>query len=148
MRSATANRWDPRASRTRESPFRASLLFFATIGFFMLTVYLWGKVRIDFAVRENARIARECQDLRRSINDLRVEIHNLKSYSRITTLARRQGLAFVQPHQRQDLPVDFSGLKKMPAPRRQEAVLAGIGAPAVVSSRVIPWLAEDRRGSR
>jgi len=148
VKQAAASRWDPRVSRKRGSPFRAGMLLFATLGFALLVVYLWGKVRIDFAVRENARIARECQDLRRSIDDLRAEIHNLKSYQRITMLARKQGLAFVQPHQRQDLPVDFSGLKPLPRQPRRDAVLAGIGGPVVLPRQPLPWLAEGRHGTR
>jgi hypothetical protein len=109
----------------RTKPVRA-LLFtvFSFLGLVMFVFYLWGKIQIDFAVRNNADLERQCRSLQHDIDDLRVEINTLKSYQRVTDAAQNQGFVFVGPDQTGELPVDLSGLKAIGSERTQKTVLA------------------------
>ena len=98
--------------------------FFTFLGLGLFAVYLWGKIQIDFAVRKNAGLQRRCESVLHDIDDLRVEINTLKSYQRVTDMAREQGLVFLEPDQIEVLPVDLSGLKHNPESPALGTVLA------------------------
>jgi hypothetical protein len=84
----------------------------ALLGLALFAFYLWGKIQIDFAVRKNAGLQRQCESLQHDIDDLRVDINHLKSYQRVTDKAQELGLVFLGSDQIEELPVDLSGLRR------------------------------------
>ena len=95
--------------------------FFLFIGFILLVFYLWGKVQIDFEYRKNQAFNEDKRKLEEEIKQLRVQIHSLESYQRITDWAIKQGMVFLSPHQIQKLPVDLDGIRN-PVERDTEKV--------------------------
>ncbi|HEX9933756.1 MAG TPA: hypothetical protein VGB38_01065, partial [bacterium] len=88
-----------------------SYTLFTLFSLILFLVYLWGKVQIDFAVRKNAELLRDCRNFQHDIDVLRADIDALKSYQRITVLAQERGMVFLAPDRIEDLSVDLSGLK-------------------------------------
>ena len=85
--------------------------FFLFIGFVLVIFYLWGKVQIDFEYRKNQAFNADKLKLEEEIKQLRVQIHSLESYQRITEQAIKQGMVFLSPSQIRNLPVDLKGIK-------------------------------------
>jgi cell division protein FtsL len=85
--------------------------FFLFIGFILFIFHLWGKVQIDFEYRKNQKFNADKLKLEEEIKQLRVQIHSLESYQRITEQAARQGMVFLSPSQIRELPVDLEGIK-------------------------------------
>jgi len=111
---------------------------FLFLGFGLFVLYLWGKVQIDFAVRKNAKLKQGCMALQHEIDDLQIDLNNLKSYQRITKLAQEQGLVFLPPDRIEDLPVDLSGLKPERSDESNDVVLAGISVFNIPSKKANP----------
>jgi cell division protein FtsL len=85
--------------------------FFLFIGFVIMVFYLWGKVQIDFEYRRNQVLNTDKMKLEEEIKQLKVQIHSLESYQRITDRAIKQGMVFLSPNQIQKLPADLDGIK-------------------------------------
>ena len=93
------------SNRSESSPF-------VLVGFLSLVIlgfYLWGKVQIDFVLRNNDKLAHQKKILEQDIKDLQVQIEALRSYQRIVGLAKKQGLVFVSPTRRGVLSVQTDG---------------------------------------
>ena len=100
------------------------MLFFLSV--LALTVlYLWGRVQIDFMIRDNDRLSRERLHLQHAVDDLRVEVSTKKGYQRIVTLAKEQGMVFVLASRIQELPVDLDGIGPIPEADDVKIQLAG-----------------------
>lgn len=80
------------------------------LGICVVAIYLWGKVEIDFIMRENTRLESVRNALQLEVDDLRTQVIRLKSYERIVALAKQQGLDFVPASNLSELPVDLKGL--------------------------------------
>ena len=97
--------------------------------------YLWGRVQIDFAVRQNDKLLEQRRRIQDEIDQLSVRIDNLKSYQRIASLAKTQGLLFVPSERLEDLPVDLRGMRAPDTRGADGFALAGmalfesVGAP-------------------
>jgi cell division protein FtsL len=85
-------------------------IFVAFIAFIIAAFYLWGKVQIDFVIRENDVLEQKKRELQRKVDDLRVQINRKKEYQRIVSLAKKHGMVFLSPENMAELPIDMSGL--------------------------------------
>jgi len=104
-----------RKQRGRESSGRPRMVvffFLASVG--MIVLYLWGRVQIDFVIRDNDRLGGECQRLQYVVDDLRVEVSALKGYARIVGRAKERGMVFVSAARIRELPVDLEGIGPAP----------------------------------
>ncbi len=98
-------------SKRKSEPVVAHGLMFMTIlGICVFAVYLWGKVEIDFMLRDNTKLESVCNSLQLDVDDLRTQVIRLKSYERIVALAKQQGLDFVPASNLSELSVDLDGL--------------------------------------
>jgi len=89
-------------------PFtRGQFLLWSCITLIMLMLYLWGKVEIDFNVRNADTLNGRIQRLQREVNALQVEVNAKRRYQRIVNLAQAQGLVFIKPGHISVLVVDI-----------------------------------------
>ena len=77
----------------------------------LIAFYLWGKVQIDFVLRENQRLDRKKKSVQRVVDDLRIQVDALKHYQRIVELAKEQGMEFLSASQLDELTVDLNDVK-------------------------------------
>jgi hypothetical protein len=89
-------------------------------------VHLWGRVQIDFALRANQRLTNRRSRLQAEVADLAARNEKLKSYDRISGLARLMGLESVSSDRLDHLPVDLRGVDRSEPSGRTDAVLAGM----------------------
>jgi len=94
----------------------------------MLGFYLWGKVQIDFVLRDNDKLAYQKKILLQEIKDLQVQIEALQSYQRIVRLAKKQGLVFVSPMQRSVLTVQTDGTQDPTYKKSSDVKCAGLAS--------------------
>lgn len=104
------------------SPF----VLFGFISFVIFGFYLWGKVQIDFVLRENDRLTNQKKVLEQDIKDLQVQIEALRSYQRIVRLAKKQGLVFVSPTRRSVLSVQTEGSRHPTQKKTSDVKIAGM----------------------
>jgi len=126
-----------------------SYTLFTLFSLILFLVYLWGKVQIDFAVRKNAELLRDCRNFQHDIDVLRADIDALKSYQRITVLAQERGMVFLAPDRIEDLSVDLSGLKPGWKPNAEGLDLAEVkpsGSPPRNST--FSWNTGGNHGTR
>ena len=83
-------------------------VFFITI---VISFYHWGKVQIDFVLRENDRLKQERQTLEQEWNDLRLQVNALRRYDRIVEMAKQQGMVSLQKSNMAELPVELKRQK-------------------------------------
>ncbi|MBN1780198.1 hypothetical protein JW948_03665 [bacterium] len=100
------------------------LLFFAGIVLFVL--FLWGRVHIDFVLRDIDTLRREKEALTREVDDLNLQVNALQHYQRIKVLAMKQGLIEAEKVDRRELAVDFSGLRDTGAFQTAGIQVAGL----------------------
>ena len=106
-----------RKSRTyrkqRVSPsFYGGMILLIGFSFVVLIAfYLWGKVQIDFVLRENQRLNRKKRSVQRVVDDLRIQVDALKRYQRIVELAKEQGMEFLSASQLDELTVDLNDIE-------------------------------------
>jgi len=89
---------------------KGGFILFGMVAFVLVAFYLWGKVQVDFVLRGNDRLEQKKRVLQRELNDLRVQVNAMKSYQRITELAKKQGMVFVSANRLAELSVDLDGL--------------------------------------
>ena len=77
----------------------------------LIAFYLWGKVQIDFVLRENQRLNRKKRSVQRVVDDLRIQVDALKRYQRIVELAKEQGMVFLSASQLDELTVDLNDVE-------------------------------------
>lgn len=118
--------------RTNASGSRSFLFFLVSVT--LVVLYLWGRVQIDFVIRENDRLGREVQQLQNAVDDLRVDVNAKKGYQRIVTLAREQGMVFVSASRIEELEVDLRGIHPLPEAMPAEVQFA-VGSAAFRLSR-------------
>jgi|GEM_PF-996771 len=111
------------ASSHRGGGFRLSCF----LGFIITLLYLWGKVQIDFVLRENDRYEQKIRNLQRETDDLRIQINHLRSYARIVGLAEKRGMTFVSASDQEELPVDMKGIDAHSEKRTVTLQYAGVG---------------------
>ena len=80
------------------------LVFFSVV----LVLYLLGSVEINLAILENDNLLKEKEDYVLQVNDLRMQINQMRSYRNISTLAKAQGLIFVPAVMIDELAVDLN----------------------------------------
>ena len=95
--------------------------------FLLLLFYVWGKVQVDFDLRDVEILRQTRETLQRQIEAVRVEIHTMKSYERIVPKAKALGLVFVPVDRQARLQVDLRGLPQKPSPTRTALRYAGMG---------------------
>ena len=120
-------------TRTRNLKSKGSAarnLLFLILLFDVVAVlaHLWGRVQIDFSMRRNQKLLDRKHRVQAEIDGLSAELDNLKSYQRIASLAKAQGLQFVSSDRLEDLPVDMRGLRRPDFHEEGGVALAGIGA--------------------
>ena len=77
----------------------------------MLVFYLWGKVQIEFIMRQNDELSREKRMLQQKVSALRITVNRKRRYERIVKEARSLGLNFVAPNRLYELPVSTEELE-------------------------------------
>ena len=102
-------------------------MFLIFLGIIITSFYLWGKVQIDFVLRENDRLNLERQTAQRELDDLRAQVNALKRYDRIVELAKKWGMVPVTTSNLDQLTVDIEDLKTHPGERRLSLRYAGMG---------------------
>jgi hypothetical protein len=117
-----------RKSKPQAQPrvYRALLSLIFLIDVIIILVHLWGRVQIDFTMRRNEERLDRKRMLQAEIAGLSVQIDNMKSYQRISALAREQGLEPVSAERLQDLPVDLRHLRRPEPERPPVVVYAGL----------------------
>ena len=78
--------------------------------FVIFIFYLGAKVQVEEVLRETSELTEEKLYLDLKVNDLNLEINALKSYERISRLAKRQGLVPLESRDLKQLKVNFDGL--------------------------------------
>jgi len=104
---------------------------FVLVGFLSLVIlgfYLWGKVQIDFVLRDNDKLAYQKKILEQDIKDIQVQIEALRSYQRIVRLAKKQGLVFVSPTRRGVLTVQTDGSANSVQKQTSDVKCAGLAS--------------------
>lgn len=111
-RSSRSARSTKRSSSRRKKNSNSSGAFtlLAIASFVIFVLYLGAKVQVEEVLRETSELTQEKLYLERKVNDLNLEINGLKSYERISRLAKKQGLVPVESSDLEKLPVDFDGL--------------------------------------
>jgi cell division protein FtsL len=97
-----------RKQRTRLSFYGGLILMMGFFSVALIAFYLWGKVQIDFVLRENQRLDRKKKSVERVVDDLHIQVDALKRYQRIVELAKEQGMEFLSASQLDELTVDLN----------------------------------------
>lgn len=92
----------------------------------VLGLYLWGKIEIDFIIREINQLETDKNQLEREIYHLKLRIDQKKQYNRIVPLAKKQNLFFISTGNVSKLFVDYRGLKESTQNGRMEFRIAGL----------------------
>ena len=87
------------------------ILFLCTI-LILFIIHLIGKVNMDMVLIKNDELTARKKSLEKSMDELKVVINRKKSYKRIVSLAREQGLIFIPPAHISELEVDFDNSVK------------------------------------
>jgi len=77
----------------------------------MLVFYLWGKVQLEFIMRQNDELSGEKRILQQKVNALRIKVNRKRRYERIVAKARSQGLNFIAPNRLYELRVSKEELE-------------------------------------
>ncbi len=104
--------------------------------------HLWGRVQIDFAVRANQKLSSRRQRLQAEVADHSARNERLRSYERISGLAKLMGIESVSSDRLEHLPVDLRGLDRPDPSDGSGVALAGM---ASFGSRLNP---PGRKGMR
>ncbi|MBN2200385.1 hypothetical protein JW777_00355 [bacterium] len=124
---------NPKANRPLQSQRRPgpksrggqiTLILILDAAFILL--HLWGRVQIDFAVRANQKLSARCQRLQADVDDLSARNEKLRSYERISGLAKLMGLESVSSDRLEHLPVDLRGLDRPDPSAGSGVALAGM----------------------
>ncbi|HHS13489.1 MAG TPA: hypothetical protein ENN03_06935 [bacterium] len=121
-----ANRKKRSGKSTGSSRFRGTFAFLALIVLILTVLYLWGKVRIEFDIRQAEALQEQKIRLEREIKALRVQVDTLKSYNHIVEIARSRGFVFVPPSRIEMLEVDLRGIDTGLPKERVSFRMAGI----------------------
>jgi len=89
------------------------LVFFSIV----LGLYLLGSVEINLAILENDNLLKEKETYIQQVNDLRMQINQMRSYQRISMLAREQGLISVPAVMLDEIAVDLDESGRKPFPK-------------------------------
>lgn len=92
---------------------RGGFTLLGIVGFVLIMFYFWGKVQIDFILRNNDQLRQEKQTLQRELDELRVQVNTMKSYQRIVSLAEERGMVFPSTSNLEYLPVDLNGIRSV-----------------------------------
>ena len=96
-----------RKQRARLSFYGGLILLLGLSSVALIAFYLWGKVQIDFVLRENQRLDSKKKSVERVVDDLRIQVDALKRYQRIVELAKEQGMEFPAASQLDELTVNL-----------------------------------------
>jgi hypothetical protein len=111
-------------SRSR-SRYAGFLFFWGFWGFVVLVFYLWGRVEIDFIIRENDALLEKKSSLQRSVDDLRIQVDTLKGYHRVVEFVKKRGMVSISANKLSELPVDLDGIEFHPSLGEVEIKYAG-----------------------
>ncbi len=100
-----------RKQRTRLSFYGGLILMMGFFSVALIVFYLWGKVQVDFVLRENQQLDRKKKSVERVVDDLRIQVDALKRYQRIVELAKEQGMEFLSASQLDELTVDLNNVE-------------------------------------
>ena len=100
-----------RKQRANPSFYGGMILLMGFSFVVLIAFYLWGKVQIDFVLRENQRLNRKKRSVQRVVDDLRIQVDALKRYQRIVELAKEQGMEFLSASQLDELTVDLNDIE-------------------------------------
>lgn len=93
------------------SSSQAGFILWIFLVVIMLVFYLWGKVQIEFIMRQNDELSREKRMLQQKVSALRITVNRKRRYERIVKEARSLGLNFVAPNRLYELPVSTEELE-------------------------------------
>lgn len=96
--------------RAGSSFYGGMILLMGFLFVILISFYLWGKVQIDFVLRENQQLSRKNRSVQRVVDDLRIQVDALKRYQRIVELAKKQGMEFLSASQLDELTVDLDDI--------------------------------------
>ncbi len=115
-------------TKQRTAPsYSGGIVLFVFIVTIIISFYLWGKVQIDFVLRDNDRLKLDRQTLEREWNDLHIQVNALRRYDRIVEIAKQQGMVFVQKSNLDELSVDLEREKGNSKEKEISLRYAGIG---------------------
>jgi hypothetical protein len=99
-------------ARSKRDAVRPILFLICAVNIAAILVHLWGRVQIDFALRENDRLTETKRRLETEIEGLRKDIEEVTDIEHIGAAAETQGLGITERFD--DLIVDFdqSGAKE------------------------------------
>ncbi len=129
-----------------DSRSKGRFILFGMVAFVLVAFYLWGKVQVDFVLRGNDRLEQKKRALQRELNDLRMQVNAMKSYQRITELAKKQGMVFVSANRLAELPVDLEGLDVSLNVQEYEFQVAGFHMIRVNKRKRTPLNSEKEGG--
>jgi len=96
--------------KKRANNTRSIILFYGFIGFIIIVLYMWGKVQIDFILRDIDTLRDKKSVLQIEVDNLQIEVNRMRSYTRIVKEARKLGLDFVAASKITTLEVDLQGI--------------------------------------
>ncbi|HDQ46129.1 MAG TPA: hypothetical protein ENN17_11650 [bacterium] len=99
-----------KAVSPRKNAGNGAVILLTLSGFVLVVLHLGARVQIEEVLRETDRLRQEKIFLEQKTGDLRIQLNGLRSYERISRLARNQGLVSVRSRDIGELPVDLSGL--------------------------------------
>jgi len=92
---------------------RGGFTLLGIVGFVLIMFYFWGRVQIDFILRQNDQLRQEKQSVQRELDELLVQVNTMKSYQRIVSLAEERGMVFPSTSNLEVLPVDLTGIRSV-----------------------------------
>ena len=98
--------WYESRRKANDALFRLIMTLIGFSSAVLVTLYLWGKVQVDFVLIENQRLNRQRQMLQQEVDDLQIQVNALMRYERIVELAKEQDMDFITAAQLQLLVVD------------------------------------------
>lgn len=113
--------------KSASSSYGGGFVLLIFLGTIVTSFYLWGKVQIDFVLRENDQLNLKRQTVQRELDDLRAQVNALKRYERIVDLAKKRGMVPVTTSNLDQLSVDMKGLKTYSSEKELSLRYAGMG---------------------
>ena len=125
--------------RNNEAHLGGGWVLIFVLGLTMLGFYLWGKVEIDFVLRENDGLKDRKFALQRERDDLRLQVDGMRSYQRIVRLAKEQGMVVLSSNRMAELTVDLTGVDTYLSGEASGLKYAGIGLFGMHGGRSRAW---------
>lgn len=112
---AKSTKKNPSRRRASGNPYRGRMAMLVVLAIVSGFGYLWGKVQIDFRLRDNEALRNQRDHLKREVVHLRLQISTKSRYQRIVKLAQEQGLVFISTSRLKNLEVDMPDIRESAA---------------------------------